>query len=52
MPEEINRVLTDRLSDLLLTHSPEAEENLAREGVDVGPGALCGQHDDRLAASI
>jgi UDP-N-acetylglucosamine 2-epimerase (non-hydrolysing) len=36
MPEEINRVLTDRLADLLLTHSPEAEENLAREGVDAG----------------
>ena len=35
MPEEINRVLTDRLSDLLLTHSPEAQENLAREGVEV-----------------
>jgi UDP-N-acetylglucosamine 2-epimerase (non-hydrolysing) len=34
MPEEINRVLTDRLSDLLLTHSPEAETYLAREGVD------------------
>ena len=34
MPEEINRVLTDRLSALLLTHSPEAEENLAREGID------------------
>jgi UDP-N-acetylglucosamine 2-epimerase (non-hydrolysing) len=34
MPEEINRVLTDRLSDLLLTHSPEAEPNLASEGVD------------------
>jgi UDP-N-acetylglucosamine 2-epimerase (non-hydrolysing) len=34
MPEEINRVLTDRLSDVLLTHSPEAEENLAREGID------------------
>jgi UDP-N-acetylglucosamine 2-epimerase (non-hydrolysing) len=34
MPEEINRVLTDRLSDLLLTHSPEAEENLSREGID------------------
>lgn len=33
MPEEINRVLTDRLSDLLLTHSPEAEANLAREGI-------------------
>jgi len=34
MPEEINRVLTDRLSDLLLTHSPEAEPNLAHEGID------------------
>ena len=33
MPEEINRVLTDRLSDILLTTSPEAEENLAREGI-------------------
>jgi UDP-N-acetylglucosamine 2-epimerase (non-hydrolysing) len=35
MPEEINRVLTDRLSDLLLTHSPEATTNLEAEGVDV-----------------
>jgi UDP-N-acetylglucosamine 2-epimerase (non-hydrolysing) len=34
MPEEINRVLTDRLSDLLLTHSPEAAANLAAEGID------------------
>ena len=34
MPEEINRVLTDRLSDLLLTHSPEAAPNLLREGID------------------
>jgi UDP-N-acetylglucosamine 2-epimerase (non-hydrolysing) len=34
MPEEVNRVLTDRLSDVLLTHSPEAEANLAGEGVD------------------
>jgi UDP-N-acetylglucosamine 2-epimerase (non-hydrolysing) len=34
MPEEVNRVLTDRLSDVLLTHSPEAEENLVREGID------------------
>ena len=34
MPEEINRVLTDRLSDFLFTHSPEAAENLAREGID------------------
>jgi UDP-N-acetylglucosamine 2-epimerase (non-hydrolysing) len=36
MPEEINRVLTDRVSDLLLTHSPEAEDNLTREGIDIG----------------
>jgi UDP-N-acetylglucosamine 2-epimerase (non-hydrolysing) len=34
MPEEINRVVTDRLSDLLLTTSRDADENLAREGVD------------------
>jgi UDP-N-acetylglucosamine 2-epimerase (non-hydrolysing) len=34
MPEEINRVLTDRLSDVLLTHSPEALENLMSEGLD------------------
>jgi UDP-N-acetylglucosamine 2-epimerase (non-hydrolysing) len=34
MPEEINRVLTDRLSRLLFTHSPEAETNLRAEGID------------------
>jgi len=34
MPEEVNRVLTDRLSDLLFTHSPEAETNLRAEGID------------------
>jgi UDP-N-acetylglucosamine 2-epimerase (non-hydrolysing) len=33
MPEEINRLLTDQISDLLFTHSPEARENLTREGV-------------------
>ena len=33
MPEEINRMVTDILADLLLTHSPEAEPNLVREGV-------------------
>jgi UDP-N-acetylglucosamine 2-epimerase (non-hydrolysing) len=32
MPEEINRRLTDALSELLFTTSPEAEENLVREG--------------------
>lgn len=34
MPEEVNRVLTDRLSDLLLTPSPDAAPNLLREGID------------------
>jgi UDP-N-acetylglucosamine 2-epimerase (non-hydrolysing) len=33
MPEEINRVVTDRLSNLLLTPSPDADENLKAEGV-------------------
>jgi UDP-N-acetylglucosamine 2-epimerase (non-hydrolysing) len=32
MPEELNRVLTDQLSDLLFTHSPEARDNLLTEG--------------------
>ena len=34
MPEEINRILTDHCSDLLLTPSPDADENLAAEGVE------------------
>ncbi len=33
MPEEINRLLTDRVSDLLFTHSPEARDHLRREGI-------------------
>ncbi len=34
MPEEINRQITDLLSDYLFTTSPEAEENLINEGID------------------
>jgi len=34
MPEEINRVLTDQISDLLFTTESSAEQNLLREGVD------------------
>jgi UDP-N-acetylglucosamine 2-epimerase (non-hydrolysing) len=34
MPEEINRMVTDILCDLLFTTSPEARDNLEREGVD------------------
>lgn len=33
MPEEINRLATDSISDLLWTPSPDADENLLREGV-------------------
>ncbi len=33
MPEELNRVLTDAVADLLLTPSADADENLLREGV-------------------
>jgi UDP-N-acetylglucosamine 2-epimerase (non-hydrolysing) len=33
MPEEINRVLVDRLSRWCFTHSPEARSNLVREGI-------------------
>jgi UDP-N-acetylglucosamine 2-epimerase (non-hydrolysing) len=33
MPEELNRIVTDQLSDHLFIHSPEADDNLHAEGV-------------------
>jgi UDP-N-acetylglucosamine 2-epimerase (non-hydrolysing) len=42
MPEEINRVLTDRLSDLLLCTSADAVENLRAEGIEGRHVALVG----------
>jgi UDP-N-acetylglucosamine 2-epimerase (non-hydrolysing) len=42
MPEEVNRVLVDRLADLLLVHSPDAVANLAREGIAADRVALVG----------
>jgi UDP-N-acetylglucosamine 2-epimerase (non-hydrolysing) len=33
MPEEINRLITDAIADLLLTPSPDGDENLRKEGV-------------------
>ncbi|MGZ5315376.1 MAG: non-hydrolyzing UDP-N-acetylglucosamine 2-epimerase [Solirubrobacterales bacterium] len=36
MPEEVNRVVTDRVSDLLLCTSEDAVENLAGEGITAG----------------
>jgi UDP-N-acetylglucosamine 2-epimerase (non-hydrolysing) len=34
MPEELNRLLTDQLADLLFTPSHDADDNLLREGVE------------------
>lgn len=33
MPEEVNRIVTDRLADVLFTPSEDGDENLLREGV-------------------
>lgn len=38
MPEEINRIVTDRISDLLFTPSEDGDRNLIREGVS--PSAI------------
>jgi UDP-N-acetylglucosamine 2-epimerase (non-hydrolysing) len=42
MPEEHNRRLTDHVSTLLLTHSEEAHENLAAEGIPADRIAFVG----------
>lgn len=42
MPEEVNRRVTDILSDLLFVTSPEGLDNLAREGVDPARAHLVG----------
>jgi UDP-N-acetylglucosamine 2-epimerase (non-hydrolysing) len=34
MPEEINRILTDQISDLLFTTESSGRDNLIREGID------------------
>ncbi len=33
MPEELNRLVTDQLSDILFTPSPDGDENLGKEGI-------------------
>ena len=50
MPEEINRRVTDLLSDLLFVTSPEGVDNLARDGRRRRPDPLRRQPDDRHAA--
>jgi len=42
MPEEMNRVLTDRCADLLLTPSRDAHANLEREGIEARKVAFVG----------
>ena len=36
MPEEINRILTDSISDILFVSEPSGEKNLLHEGIDPG----------------
>jgi UDP-N-acetylglucosamine 2-epimerase (non-hydrolysing) len=36
MPEELNRLVTDHVADLLLAPSPDAVDNLRHEGIDGG----------------
>jgi UDP-N-acetylglucosamine 2-epimerase (non-hydrolysing) len=42
MPEEINRVLTDQVADLLYTTERSAADNLAREGIDASRVVFAG----------
>jgi UDP-N-acetylglucosamine 2-epimerase (non-hydrolysing) len=42
MPEEINRLVTDTLAELLFASEPAGVENLAREGIDGGKVHLVG----------
>jgi len=42
MPEEINRLLTDQLADLLFTPSADADQNLRAEGIEAARIRLVG----------
>lgn len=42
MPEEVNRIVTDRLADLLLCTSPDALAHLGNEGIDPAKMHLVG----------
>jgi UDP-N-acetylglucosamine 2-epimerase (non-hydrolysing) len=49
MPEEINRLLTDRLSDLLFVTEPAGMKNLAHEGI---PADRCHLVGDTMADTL
>lgn len=53
MPEEVNRLVTDALADLLLTPSADGDENLKREGVPESKIKLVGNvMIDALVANL
>jgi UDP-N-acetylglucosamine 2-epimerase (non-hydrolysing) len=52
MPEEHNRKLTDHLSNVLLTHSEIAQENLRREGIEDGVHFVGNTMIDSLLAHV
>jgi UDP-N-acetylglucosamine 2-epimerase (non-hydrolysing) len=53
MPEEVNRLVTDALADLLLTPSQDGNENLQREGVPDSKVKLVGNvMIDTLATNL
>jgi len=53
MPEEINRIVTDAIAQLLLTPSEDASENLCREGIPADKIELVGNiMIDSLVANL
>ena len=52
MPEEVNRLLTDQISDVLFVTSSDAIDNLLKEGVDRSKILPGWQRDDRQPVSI
>ena len=52
MPEEINRVLADRISDLLFCPTTKAVENLAHEGFEGGPAEILQTGDVMYDAAL
>ena len=52
MPEEVNRIVTDRLADLLFTPSEDGDENLLREGVSPGKDSPRRKRHDRFARAV
>ncbi|MBK9734369.1 MAG: UDP-N-acetylglucosamine 2-epimerase (non-hydrolyzing) [Saprospiraceae bacterium] len=52
MPEEINRILTDRISDILFCPTAEAIDNLQHEGYDFFPATIVNSGDVMYDAAL